>query len=70
MTTTTQDKLTELLVDCPRCGRTGFTITGLRLHWCKQRTAPGADQGRLSAAEWQAAVARVQCAYAMERGQA
>lgn len=68
--TETQHKLAELLVACPHCGRTGFTIRGLRLHWCKMKTRggqvlPGAH--KLGFAEWQATVARAQAAWAMER---
>ncbi len=67
MTTATQHKLAELLVTCPKCGRTGFTITGLRLHWCKARTMAATNHGRLTVSEWQATVARAQAAWAMER---
>lgn len=60
----TKRKLLELLVDCPLCGRTGFTVVGLRHHYC----AVAGDKLRkkaLTAAQWQATVAEAQCRLAM-----
>ena len=48
----------ELLVQCPLCQQSGFTIRLLRAHYCKRKKAIYRRRGGapLTKAEWQAAI--------------
>jgi hypothetical protein len=52
-------KLENVAVACPLCERSGFSMRGLRAHWCAMKPAPAGNikhAAPLSKEEWQAAV--------------
>jgi hypothetical protein len=46
----------NLLVTCPCCGQAGFSLRGLRQHWCKAKATAEKLSAPLAVEEWQAVV--------------
>lgn len=49
----------QILIACLLCGRRGFTVRGLRAHWCPAKPATNGHMRHsapLTKAEWKAAV--------------
>ncbi len=42
----------EILIACPLCGRKGFSVCGLRAHYCRSKP----DRSRLSLSEYKTAI--------------